>query len=354
MENQITTKNFYDIMIRLAAITLIVAWSLMILFPFTNILLWSFILAIALMPVHHSLSSVLKGKPKLASTIIVLAGLVIILVPGWLFLDSIIVGIKDMKANFDAGTLTIPPPTENVKTWPLIGNVVYDAWTSASISLEQTVMQYKEQLIGIGSAFIKGLMSTVSGGLQMVVSFIIAGVLLVIPGVGESMRKFIRRLVGQKGDEFTDIVVRTVGNVVKGVLGVAFIQALIIGIGFLLAGVPYAGLWTLIVLMLAILQIPPTLVVIPVIIYLFSILNTVPAILWGVYLFLGGMSDNILKPILLGKGAPVPMLVIFLGVIGGFMLSGFIGLFTGAIVVSIGYKMLVAWMNDPEAKTETK
>ena len=354
MENQITTKNFYDIMIRLAAITLIVAWSLMILFPFTNILLWSFILAIALMPVHHSLSSVLKGKPKLASTIIVLAGLVIVLVPGWLFLDSIIVGIKDMKTNFDAGTLTIPPPTENVKTWPLIGNAVYDAWTSASISLEQTVMQYKEQLIGIGSAFIKGLMSTVSGGLQMIVSFIIAGVLLVIPGVGESMRKFIRRLVGQKGDEFTDIVVKTVGNVVKGVLGVAFIQALIIGIGFLLAGVPYAGLWTLIVLMLAILQIPPTLVVIPVIIYLFSILNTVPAILWGVYLFLGGMSDNILKPILLGKGAPVPMLVIFLGVIGGFMLSGFIGLFTGAIVVSIGYKMLVAWMNDPEAKTETK
>jgi predicted PurR-regulated permease PerM len=354
MENQITTKNFYDIMIRLAAITLIVAWSLMILFPFTNILLWSFILAIALMPLHHSLSSVLKGKPKLASTIIVLAGLVIILVPGWLFLDSIIVGIKDMKVNFDAGTLTIPPPTENVKTWPLIGNAVYDAWNSASISLEQTVMQYKEQLIGIGSAFIKGVMSTVSGGLQMIVSFIIAGVLLVIPGVGESMRKFIRRLVGQKGDEFTDIVVKTVGNVVKGVLGVAFIQALIIGIGFLLAGVPYAGLWTLIVLMLAILQIPPTLVVIPVIIYLFSILNTVPAILWGVYLFLGGMSDNILKPILLGKGAPVPMLVIFLGVIGGFMLSGFIGLFTGAIVVSIGYKMLVAWMNDPEAKIETK
>jgi predicted PurR-regulated permease PerM len=306
------------------------------------------------MPLHHSLSSVLKGKPKLASTIIVLAGLVIILVPGWLFLDSIIVGIKDMKTNFDAGTLTIPPPTENVKTWPLIGNAVYDTWNSASISLEQTVMQYKEQLIGIGSAFIKGLMSTVSGGLQMIVSFIIAGVLLVIPGVGESMRKFIRRLVGQKGDEFTDIVVKTVGNVVKGVLGVAFIQALIIGIGFLLAGVPYAGLWTLIVLMLAILQIPPTLVVIPVIIYLFSILNTVPAILWGVYLFLGGMSDNILKPILLGKGAPVPMLVIFLGVIGGFMLSGFIGLFTGAIVVSIGYKMLVAWMNDPEAKTETK
>jgi len=354
MDNQITTKNFYDVMIRLAAITLIVAWSLMILFPFTNILLWSFILAIALMPLHHSLTSALKGKPKIAATIIVLTGLIIILVPGWLFIDSIIAGAKNMKANFDAGTLTIPPPTENVKTWPLIGNAVYDAWSSASASIEHTIMQYKEQLIEIGSKFIKGLMSSVTGGLQMVVSFIIAGFLLVIPGVGESMRKFIRKLVGEKGDEFADIVVKTIGNVVKGVLGVAFIQALIIGIGFLLAGVPFAGLWTLIVLMLAILQIPPTLVVIPVIIYLFSVLNTVPAILWGVFLFLGGMSDNVLKPILLGKGAPVPMLVIFLGVIGGFMLSGFIGLFTGAIVVSIGYKMLVGWMNEPKPEKEVK
>jgi predicted PurR-regulated permease PerM len=127
---------------------------------------------------------------------------------------------------------------------------------------------------------------------------------------------------------------------------VAFIQSFVIGIGFLLAGVPYAGLWTLLVFMLAILQIPPTLVVIPVIIYLFSILNPTPAILWSIFLMAGAISDNILKPILLGKGAPVPMLVIFIGVIGGFMLSGFIGLFTGAIVMSLGYKLFEAWLDE--------
>ena len=352
MNNQINTKNFYDIMIRLAALALIVVWSFMIIFPFVSILLWAFILALALMPLHHSLSSALKGKPKIAATIIVLSGLVIILVPGWLFLDSIIDGAKDLKSNFDAGTLPVPPPSENVKSWPLIGNAVYSAWSSASASLDQTIMQYKDQIITYGTALVKGLMSTLSGGLQMIASFIIAGFLLVIPGVGESIRKFFRRLVGEKGDEFSDVTVKIVGNVVKGVLGVAFIQAFIVGIGFLLAGVPYPGLWTLLVLMLAILQIPPTLVVIPVIVYLFSTLNTIPAILWSVFLFLGGMSDNVLKPILLGKGAPVPMLVIFLGVIGGFMLSGFIGLFTGAIVVSIAYKMLVSWINEPKSEND--
>jgi predicted PurR-regulated permease PerM len=155
---------------------------------------------------------------------------------------------------------------------------------------------------------------------------------------------FFRKIAGDKGDEFADITLKTVGNVVKGILGVAFIQAFLIGIGFVLAGVPYPGLWTLVVFMLAVLQIPPPLVVIPIIIYLFSHLGTLPAVLWSVYLFAGSISDNVLKPIMLGKGAPVPMLVIFLGVIGGFMLSGFIGLFTGAIVVSIGYKMMVSWI----------
>jgi len=350
MNNQITTRNIYDIIIRLAALTLIVAWSLMIIFPFVSILLWAFILALALMPLQQKLSAAIGEKPKLAAFFIVLSGLIIIIVPGWLFLDSIIEGAKELKSSFDAGTLKVPPPSEDVKSWPLIGNAVYSAWSSASVSLEQTFIQYREHIIGYGTTVVKGLMSTMSGGLQMIASFIIAGFLLVIPGVGESIRKFFRRLIGDRGDEFADVTVKTVGNVVKGVLGVAFIQALIIGIGFLLAGVPFAGLWTLLVLMLAILQIPPTLVVIPVIIYLFSALSTWPAILWSVYLFLGGMSDNVLKPILLGKGAPVPMLVIFLGVIGGFMLSGFIGLFTGAIVVSIAYKMLVSWMNEPKAE----
>jgi len=306
------------------------------------------------MPIQAKLAKTIGGRPKLAAFIIVMSGLLLIMVPGWLFLDSIIGGAKDLKSNFDAGTLTIPPPSEDVKSWPLIGNSVYSLWSSASASLEQTLMQYREQIIGYGSALVKGLMSTLSGGLQLIVSLIIAGFLLVIPGIGVSVRKFVKRLVGERGDEFTDLTVKSIGNVVKGILGVAFIQSLIIGIGFLLAGVPFAGLWTLLVLILAILQIPPTLIVIPVIVYLFSALNTMPAILWSVFLLLGGLSDNILKPILLGQGASVPMLVIFLGVIGGFMLSGFIGLFTGAIVVSIGYKLMVAWMNEPIEENEVK
>jgi len=355
MDSKSGTTSVYDTMIRMFMIVLIVGWCLAIMLPFFHIMLWGIIIAIAFMPIHQSLSKKLGGKPKLAATLIVLISLAIIIIPSWLFLDSVVEGLKAMKADYRAGTLTIPPPAEKVKTWPVIGEKVYAAWLSGSENLKGFLLQYKEQLSGILKKIAKGLMGNVSAILQMVGAVIIAGILLVVEGVGEGVRRFFRKLAGSRGDEFADIAKLTVGNVVKGVLGVAIIQALVIGIGLLLAGIPFAGLWTLLVFIFAVLQIPPTLVVIPLVAYLFSVKETAPAILWAIYLLAGGFSDNVLKPILLGKGAPVPMLVIFIGVVGGFVFSGFIGLFTGAIIMSIGYKMFLGWLNSnnvPEADTE--
>jgi predicted PurR-regulated permease PerM len=345
MKNINPNNSVYDITIRMVLLFIIVAWCLMIMLPFVHIILWGIILALAFMPLHSSLSKRLSGKPKLASSIIVLVSLAIIIIPGILFMDSIIEGVKELRSAYQAGTLTIPPPSEKVKSWPVIGDKIYDIWSSGTSDLKNIVIKYKEQLAGVGSKVAKGILGATSGMLQLMGAIIIAGVLLVVGGTGEEIRKFFRKVAGNKGDEFADVAKVTVGNVVKGVLGVALIQSLLIGIGFLLAGIPFAGLWTLIVFIFAVLQLPPALVVLPIIVYMFSEMDTLPAVLWTIYLFLAGLSDNILKPILLGKGAPVPMLVIFIGVIGGFIFSGFIGLFTGAIVMSIGYKLLIAWIN---------
>jgi predicted PurR-regulated permease PerM len=337
--------NIYDTSIRLLFLALIIGWCLMILLPFTSIILWGFILGIAFMPLHNRMAKIMGGRPKLASFIIVLACLAIFIVPAWLFLDSLLDNGKELRTRFLAGSLIIPPPFASVKNWPVIGEKIHGIWYSASTDLEQTIIKYKNEVVGIGRIIAKGLASVGGGILQLFVALIIAGVLLCIPGTSESTRKVARKLAERRGDEFADIIKITVGNVVKGVLGVAFIQAALVGIGFFLAGIPYPGIWTLLVFLLAVLQIPPLLVVLPVAVYLFSERSTGAAFGWTVYLLLGGFSDNILKPVLLGKGAPVPMLVIFLGVIGGFMLSGFIGLFTGAIMMSIGYKLFVAWIN---------
>ena len=285
------------------------------------------------------------GKPKLASTFIVLISLAIIIIPSLMFMNSTIDGVKEIRSAYQTGNLTIPPPSEKVKSWPIIGEKIYDIWLSGASDLKNIVIKYKDQLADIGSKVAKGALGATSGILQLIGAMIIAGILLAVGGTGEEIRKFFRKVAGNKGDEFADVAKLTVRNVVKGVLGVAIIQSFLIGMGFLLAGIPYAGLWTLLVLIFAILQIPPTLIVLPIVAYMFSEMDTLPAVLWTIYLFLAGLSDNILKPILLGKGAPVPMLVIFIGVIGGFIFSGFIGLFTGAIVMSIGYKLFIAWIN---------
>jgi predicted PurR-regulated permease PerM len=120
------------------------------------------------------------------------------------------------------------------------------------------------------------------------------------------------------------------------------------GIIFFLAGVPFAGVLMFLCLMLGIMQLPSLPISVGAVVWLFSNGETssTMAVVWAVLLLLASLSDNVLKPILLGKGAPVPMLVIFLGAIGGFMMSGFLGLFTGAIVLSLGYKLFISWIND--------
>ena len=352
MKNQTANNSVYDTTIRLFILILIVGWCLAIMYPFVNIILWSLILAMAMHPLHRTLSKKLGDRPKLASTFIILAAVVIIFLPTWLLIDSLIAQAKELKASFDAGTLTIPPPTEKVKDWPVIGAGLYDLWYNASVNLVQTAMKYKDQLIEIGSKIGSGILSAAGGVIQILISFIIAAIILVFGEAGEGIRKFFRKLAGDKGDEYADMTMKTVSNVVKGIIGVALILALLNGIVFLLAGVPYAGIWTLVVFVLGVLQIPLFIVTLPIIVYLFAVKEIMPAILWTVLLLVAGLSDNVLKPILLGKGAPVPMLVIFIGVIGGFIFSGFIGLFTGAIVMSLGYKLFIGWIDSNDIKEQ--
>jgi predicted PurR-regulated permease PerM len=348
MENKISNNSVYDITIRLFILILIVAWCLMIMLPFVSIILWSIILSLAMFPLHGTLAKKMGGRPKLASFIIIFSILIIVILPVGLLIGSLVDEVKELKASYDSGTLTIPEPTEKVKEWPIIGGSLYDLWYAASHNLGQFVVKYKDQLVEYGSKIGKGILSAMGGIVQIVAAFLIAGILLAIGGTGEEIKKFFRKLAGNKGDEFADIILKTVGNVVKGIIGVALILALIHGVLFMLAGVPYAGIWTLLAFVLAVLQIPLFFITVPVIIYMFATKDLGPAIMWTVLIFVAGLSDNVLKPILLGKGAPVPMLVIFIGVIGGFIFSGFIGLFTGAIVLSIGYKLFVGWINSSE------
>jgi len=348
MKENLTKSSVYDTTIRLIVLLFIIGWCIMILLPFANILLWSVILAIALNPLHQKLSTKIGEKPKWASFLIVLSALVIIFVPCWLLVDSLIVEIKGLKIDFHSDIFKIPAPTLQVKDWPIVGEKIYDFWLNASLHLDETLIKYQDQLTALGSKLIKGIFGAVSGILQISISFIIASILLVYGKVDESLRKFFKKIAGNLGDDFTNITINTVGNVVKGVIGVAFIVGTLHGLIFMLAGIPYAGIWALFAFILGVLQLPLLFITLPVIIYLFAVKTTTVAIIWTIVVLVAGLLDNFLKPILFGKGASVPMLVIFIGVIGGFMFSGFIGLFTGAIVMSLGYKLFIEWVKTGE------
>jgi predicted PurR-regulated permease PerM len=185
------------------------------------------------------------------------------------------------------------------------------------------------------------------GLLLFIVAIFIAGALL--PNgerAAELARKVAYLIAGKRGPAMAELAASSIRSVTRGVLGVAVIQSLAAGLGMLVVGVPAAGLWTLMILILAVMQLPSTLILIPVIVYVFSTSSTLVAVLFAVWSVLVGLSDNVLKPLLMGHGSSVPMLVLFMGSLGGFMAGGILGLFVGAVILSLGYTVFMAWIDE--------
>lgn len=340
-------KNIVDIILQLGVLALLLAWCFQILRPFINPVLWGIIIAVALDPIYLGINKLLKGKKVLTSILLTAILLVVVAIPSYFVFKSAFHGMKELKVMYDNNEIVIATPSESIKEWPLVGEKLYDFWDKASENLQSVVIQYKDQIIAAAKYLFSALASGGTDVLGIMLALVIAGILLAISGSREMTYSIFSRLAGNAGLEFAKITEQTIKSVVKGILGVAFIQAAIIGIGFFIAGVPYAGLWTLLVMILVVVQLPATIVTLPVVIYLFNTdMSTGMAIFWAVYQLAAGLSDNVLKPILLGKGASVPMMVIFIGSIGGFMAFGFIGLFVGAIVLSIVYKLFLAWIDE--------
>ena len=345
--NASTEKKTIDLFIKLILVALLIAWSIMIVLPFAIPLVWGIILAVTLYPFFKILLKLVKGKKSIASIIISILMLGILLVPSIFMITSIIGEIKGLKEAIDSKTLVIPPPNPKVAEWPVVGKKVYNAWSLLNTNLESGIVKYRTQIESVVQKFAGALHGLFSNIMMFSLSIIIMGVLF---AYAEAVKRFIevfmKKLLGNNSQEYTMVVIQTVRNVAKGILGVAFIQFVIMGICFVLAGVPFAGVWALLIFLLALVQLPGALVAIPVIIYIYSVKEPLPATIWSVIILICGLSDNVLKPLLMGKGAPVPMMVIFLGALGGFMLSGFIGLFTGAIVLSLTYKLGGLWIQN--------
>jgi predicted PurR-regulated permease PerM len=350
-----STRRIVEIMIQLGVLIFIFGWCFLILAPFLSPIMWGIIIAITVYPLFAKLSAKLKNSPKIASLIITVVLLAFIIVPAILLTGSLVDGVKNLKSAIANEESLIPPPGTYTASWPAFTKPLVDAWQLASDNLQAVAINYKDQVTAVGK-FIFGLIaSTGLGILEFILSIILAGVFLIYAKEGGVvLRKIFIKISGTMGEKLANLCEVTIRNVVKGILGVAVIQTLMAGIGFAMAGVPAAGLWTFFCLIFAIIQVGVGPIVIPVMIYLFASSDTTTAtifLIWGIIIM---VSDNFLKPFLLGRGAPVPMLVVFLGAIGGFIARGFIGLFLGAVILSLGYELFQIWASEKEQQLEEK
>ena len=337
--------------LQIGLLFLMASWCLKIISPFLGLVAWAAIIAVAIYPLHTKLSAKLGGREKGSAAIIVLIGLTILIAPTWSLTGSSIDTAQELAAGLEAGTLSVPPPNEKVAGWPLIGKRVHNVWSEAATNLQATLHKHSGQVKAFSTWLLKTVASTTKGILGFAVSIIIAGVFMV--GAATSYNAFRavgHRLAGERGADFVDLSVATVRSVAKGVLGVAFIQTLLAAIGLLVMDIPGAGIWASIILLLAIMQLPPLLVLGPIAIWVFSVAEPIPATIFLVYALFVSFSDAILKPMLLGRGVEVPMLVILLGAIGGMISSGIIGLFFGAVILALGYKLFIFWLNPEEGQ----
>jgi len=346
-----------EISIRLGLIFLIVAWCLTILMPFVSVIVWGAIIAIAMYTPFLSLTKKLGGKHKLAATLLSLVGIAIVLIPVVFLSASLVESATTLGTHIVDGTVTLPAPSENVRSWPLVGAKVYDLWHQASANIVGFAQKYPEQIQHIGAQLLGLAAGVGSGVLQFIISVLIAGAFLSgADALARSLHRFFTRLAGERGGYIVELSTGTIRSVAVGVLGIAVIQGLLAGIGMMIADVPAAGLIAFVVLVLAIAQLPPILVLAPVIFYVFSVASTTMAIFFLIWSIVVSVSDMVLKPLLLGRGVDVPMLVILLGAIGGMIASGIVGLFVGAVILTLGYKLFQAWvlMDEPLIEEPSK
>lgn len=345
-----SSDEVIQIAIRLGLLACLVFWSFVLLRPFIPILVWAVVLAVALYPSFDWLSTHLGHRPRIAAVTITIVMLAVFLGPAaWLGI-GLVEGLRSMTEHFSSGEVKIPAPSQSVADWPLIGKPLYEFWNKASLNLEAAFRQIAPHLKPLTGVILTFAGSAGTGTLKFLASVAIAGFLFPSgPRIVATTRKMIARIVPQEKTDFLALAGATIRTVTQGVIGVAVLQSLLAGVGLKIAGVPHAGVLAFAVLVLGIVQIGSAPILLPVIVWTWMTKEAGVAVLITIYLVLVGLSDNALKPLLMGRGLSTPVIVIFVGVLGGTLAHGIVGLFVGPIILAVAWELLMAWSRSEPA-----
>jgi predicted PurR-regulated permease PerM len=341
------TATWIELAIRLGFLALLLYLAFILVRPFITIAIWSVVLTVALYPAYGRMVGWLGGRRRLAAVLLTLVNLMVVIGPAaWLAL-GLIDSIQHLSQQLDLTTLKVPEPSESVKSWPLVGTPIYQFWELAASNLQAALARIAPQLKPVGSSLLAIAAETGTGAIKFLIALVIAGFLFPpAPALVDALNKFSRRLASGRGESFVKIAGSTIRAVARGVIGISALQAFLVGIGVAVAGIPAATLITSLALILGIIQIGPSIIVIPLIIWSWTAMETTTALLFTVYMIPVSLLDNVLRPLLLGRGLDTPIVVILIGVIGGTISLGVTGLFLGPIILAVIWELLVAWVKE--------
>ncbi|MFV3308379.1 AI-2E family transporter [Pseudomonas sp. NY15181] len=351
------SRGLLDVLIKAGLIAVLVMFSFQVFQPFQELMIWSVILAVTLYPLQRWLKARTGLKDGYVATLIVLFVLLVLIAPIYLLAINVGDSMDKVVTLLKSDSLSIPAPPESVATWPLIGPRVYAAWQMASGGLSDVAQHLLPYLKGTGRVLLGAAASAGGAFLLFIAAIIVSGIIMAFGETGtRAAQRIANRVAGaDRGKSMAVLCTATIRAVAQGVIGIAFIQMLLIGIGFVVKGVPGAGILAVAILILGIAQAPATLITIPVIAYVFSTEGfTAGTIVFAIYSFVAGLSDNVLKPLLLGRGVDVPMPVVLIGAIGGMVVKGIIGLFIGPVILAVAYNLFWQWVDQQEADSTSE
>ena len=339
-----TNQQITDLSLQLLVTAGLAAWCFLVISPFSAIILWGIVLAVALQPLFLWLIRLLH-KPGLAALLLGVVGIGVILGPFAFLVIRLFDDIETLVSGQSLSSFSLPVVPAFLPTIPLVGAQLSSLWESARTDLTGVLEHFQPQIASMGKFFLSLGAEASVATLQLLVALIVAiGFMLNASYLGKQITNVIRRRAPAKADNFIFLATSTLQHVIRGVIGVAAVQSALIGIVLFLAGIPWAATLTLLCFILSLLQIGPTLIVLPVLVYAWFTMDTMSALLLTFWLVPAGLVDNVLKPIWMARGLPVPLVIVLLGVIGGTLSFGFLGLFTGPVGLSLGYDIVKVWV----------
>jgi len=342
-------------LLAIACIAGLVGASFWVLRPFLGATVWAAMLVVATWPLFRELECRLHGRRVIAVAIMAIALLLLLVVPLWLAIGTL-VDNADRIAGWGRVMAAhgLPPPPDFVRTLPLVGGKLAELWQEVAAAGSEGLLG---RVTPYASSIGKWLVSEAGNlGFMLVQFLLVVALAAIMYGNGElaagKLHRFGRRLAGERGEKAVTLAGQAIRGVAMGIGVTAIVQTLLGGVGLAVAGVPFAGFLSALMLMLCIAQVGPMVVLLPAVGWLFWGGDTGWAVFLLVWSLIVGTLDNFLRPALIKRGADLPLLLIFAGVIGGMLAFGLIGLFIGPVVLAVTYTLLEAWIEDALGEAE--